>query len=507
MSRTKRKRLSAPRTVSAPDLAPQSFGFSGYTGAALTQDRAQLWWPTLSTRDEIDSFSRDELMRRIRWLCANEGFIKGIIKNSATVVGYQTPQAQSGDEEWDELAEQSFRDACLTAEVFDHGGKFNFESAQLMLKRCRYRDGDVFTVLTEWQNGRAKFAFYEAHQLRNPSNPPASQKWKDGVLLGEGDRHIAYGFWDPATDKISVIPARNVIYSGMFESPGHVRAIPPLAHAVNHATDITETWANFKKAVKVSSLFGAVIERDGQATPRARQGLAGPLSAASTGTSSKQINTSEVYASGVIPDLNPGESLKTLADDRPHPNVMELVNVLIRDISTGFGRQPEVTWQMGRLAGPAVRFVLDMDDRWIKQEQSEDRRWAKRVWVYYIAKEIKAGRLRAPIKKDGTPGRWWSVGFTSQRNITIDRGKESRSRLDEIDAGVETWSGWDDVVGSDWKDRTRQRVREVKFAMEECAEQGVAFEQVFKPRQGTAAPAAGAVAPDPTEDNPDAEDI
>lgn len=496
MSR-KRKRLSAASRAAVmadtvPAGMPQSYGFSGYAAASYSIDRAQLWWPTLNTRDEIDNFSRDEIMRRIRWLCANEGFIKGLIRNSATLVGYQTPQAQSGDEAWDELAENAFRDSCLTPEVFDHGGKYDFEEAQLMLKRCRFKDGDVFTVLTSAENGRAKFAFYEAHQLRSPDKHPDSQKWKNGVLLGNGGRHIAYGFWDPDSDKVTVIPARDVIYSGTFDSPGHVRAIPPLAHAVNHATDITETWANLKKAGKVSSLFGAIIERDGQATPRARMGLTGPTTSSATTTEANRINTAQVFASGIIPDLNPGETLKTLADNRPHPNLMEFVEILIRDIATGFGLPPEVVWQMGRLTGPGVRFILDVADRWIKEQQRVDRRWCKRVWVYFIAKEIKAGRLPLPMANSAGQARWWAVSFTSQRNLTIDRGKESKARLDEIDAGVETWSAWDDVTGSDWKDRTRQRVREIKFAMDECEKSGVPYEQVFKPRQGTAAPQAAA---------------
>lgn len=504
-----RKRYPAPASSAAvaevAPLAPAAYGFSGYTGAALSIDRAQLWWPNLDTRQELDSFSRDELMRRIRWLFGNEGFIRGIIANSATLVGFQTPQAQSGDEAWDELAEQSFRDSCLTPEVFDHGGKFDFEDAQNMLKCCRFKDGDVLTVLTAWENGRAKVAFYEAHQLRSPSNPPKNQRWKDGVLLGEGDRHLAYGLWDPQTDKVAIVPARDCIYSGKFTSPGYTRAIPPLAHAVNHATDITETWSNIKKSGKVASLFGAIIERDGQAVARARQGLTGPLNTASTGSDTKRIQTADVYASGIVPDLNPGETLKTLSDSRPHPNLMEFVEILIRDIATGFGLPPEVVWQMGRLTGPGVRFILDVADRWIKEQQRIDKRWAKRVWVYYIAREIKAGRLPLPQPKNGGQARWWAVTFTAQRNLTIDRGKESKSRLDEIDAGVGTWSGWDDLDGMDWKARLKQRVREVRTSFEEC---GITptpeqlYAAVFKPRQGTAAPAAAGADPSANDTAP-----
>jgi capsid protein len=490
----KKLRYTAP-TAAVETLTPAAW--SGFSGANYSPDRGIILWPDLDTRNELDSFSRSELMRRIRWLFANEGFIRGLIRNAATLVGYQTPQANSGDEEWDELAEDSFRDSCMTPEVFDHAGRFDFEDAQLMLKRSRYKDGDCFTVLTSWENGRAKFAFYEAHQLRSPENPPSTQKWQDGVLLGPGDRHLGYGFYDPNTQKVITVSARDVILSGEFDSPGNVRPIPPLAHAVNHAIDITEVWANLKKAIKTSSLFGAIREMDGTAPPRSRTGLAGPSSRTATETAGENVESSKVWNGSQIPRLTPGEKMKILADTRPHPNVREFVSDLIRDISTGFGLPPEVIWEMGRLTGPGVRFILDVSDRWIKNQQRIDKRWCRRVWVYYIAKEIKSGRLPLPKSQNGKKARWWGVGFTSQRNLTIDRGKESSSRIKEIEAGVATWAGWDDVDGNFWKDRTRQRVREVKFAQEECAAAGIDYATVFgRPNQ----PQLPATAPDPEED-------
>ena len=154
------KKPRYPRNLAPaePALEPQAWG-SGWSGANYSPDRGLIFWPTLDTRLEFDSFSRAEIMRRLRWLKANEGFIRGLIRNAATLVGYQTPQAQSGDEAWDELAEQAFRDCCMTPEVFDQAGRFDFEDAQRMRNRLRYGDGDAFTVLTERPGGRASFTF------------------------------------------------------------------------------------------------------------------------------------------------------------------------------------------------------------------------------------------------------------------------------------------------------------------------------------------------------------
>jgi capsid protein len=471
--------------------------FSGYSGANYDAGRAVIWWPDLDTRRELDSFSREEIVRRVRWLYANEGFIRGLIRNAATLVGYQRPQAMSGDKDWNRMAEESFRDSCLTPGVFDHGGKFDFNRAQVMLKQLRYKDGDAFTVLTEAENGRARFAFYEAHQLGNPEKPPTTQTWRDGVLLGPGNRHLAYHFRDPDGKTAGLtVAAKDVIVSGDFDAPGRVRPVPPLAHAVNHAQDITETWGYLKKAIKASSLFAAVREMQANATPRALTGLAGPAGTAATNTDGEKIEISKVWDGAQIPRLAPGESMKILTDSRPSPQVRQFVSDLIRDICVGFGGlHSEVVWEMARLTGPGVRFILDTADRWIKEQQDMDRVWARRVWVYYIAKEIKNGRLPMP---EG--GRWWAVNFTSQRSLTIDRGKESKSRREEIAEGVGTWSGWDEVDGMWWQDRVDQRVAEVEYAKQACAAAGLDYAEVFG--GGAKSPAGAPVETIPPEDDP-----
>lgn len=468
------------KVVPAADEPGAYMGFSGYSGANYDPGRGLVWWPSMDTRQELDSFSRTELIRRIRFLFANEGFIRGLIRNSATLVGYQKPQAASGDREWDKQAEAAFRDSCMVQEVFDIGGKFDFQTAQLLLKRLRFKDGDAFTVLTEAENGRARFAFYEGHQCQNPNKPAPNQNWKDGVLLGKGNRQLAYHFRNPEDETGTTVLAKDVIVSGEFDMPGLARPVPPLAHAVNHAIDITEVWAFLKKAIKASSLFGAVREMEGNAVPRARLGITGPGSTAATNTTGENVEVSKVWDGAQIPRLTPGEKMKILADERPHPNVRQFVLDLVRDICVGFGGlQPEVVWEMGRLTGPGVRFILDVADRWIKDQQALDRRWCRRVWVYFIAKEIKAGRLPMPAAgKDGV-ARWWNVQFVSQRNLTIDRGKESKSRREEIAAGVSTWSDWDEVDGNWWQDRVVQRVDEVAFAEWYCAKKGLDYEKIF----------------------------
>lgn len=466
--------------------------FSGYDGANLSIRRGQIFWPTLDTRRELDSFSRSELMRRVRWLVANVGFVRALVKNSAFLVGWVTPQAMSSDRAWNRLAEKRFSAWSGRAATFDAAGKYNWETAQLMLTRNAKRDGEMITVLTTTADrSQPRLAFYESHQLASP--PEAGQDWDDGVRTDASGRHIAYGI-RTADGTVRVFPAASVIYHGEFESPGHTRGIPPLAHAVNHAIDITEIRADTKHAIKTSSLFGAVKETAAnQPATKSRTGMAGTLSevqAALGGSTARRFESRDVWGGGQIPELNPGEKIATVHDERPSPNQMAFMDELIRDISLGFGLPPEVIWKMASLTGPGVRFVMEYASRWIEKEQSRLWDWAERVWWYFLGFET---RTALGFPADG--GDFMAVEFIPPRDLTIDRGRDGKQRMEEIDRGLGTVADWHrSISGASGEDKIVQRIDEVAFAMAECAKKGVPYELAFPPRAG-AAPAATATEP------------
>lgn len=447
-------------------------------------------WPTLESKDELDGWSRSELIRKIRFLAANEGRIKGVCRNAPRFVGYLTPRPISEDKEWLREAKARFWDRCGHAGAFDVAGKFHFWTAQSVLLGLKYEDGDNLTVLSETAGKRAQFAFYEAHQLKNPKD--AGERWGDGVMIDPRGRHLAYGL---AGDKgvVSVVSARDAIYMGNFTRPGHPRAVPPLAHAVNHSLDRMEVRSNTKKAIKVASEFGAVRQSSNASVPRSHQGISGPPSyeartragntdAGEPATVTEIVETSAVFAPGQIPRLASGEELKILHDSRPSPNQMEFMDSLMEDVAIGFGLPPEVICKMSKLTGPGVRMVLDLADAWIKQEQEELLKWCERVWIYTIAKEIKYGGLRMP--KDGV---WWRVGFKRGRSLTIDRSKEMKSRMEAVESGYDTAENFcEEFFGMDADEVDDSHIARVKSRMEKCEKAGVPYEVAYPPRQGAA---------------------
>lgn len=492
MGKSKRVRAARRETMrAASDGAVDVVGggekmYSPYSGANQSLARGQVFHLSLETRDEMDSYSHQEILRKCRWMYKNIGFIKGFVKNASDLIGYLMPQSlakgnSAEGEAWGELAEAAFQRRTKSKEVFDRAGKFNFKTAQLMLTRQRLRDGGMLTALMESNTGGAMFGFYEAHQLRTPKNPPKEQakQWQAGVRLNSEDRHWEYGIGKDGEDAVPV-PANKCIYFGEFESAGNRLAYPPLAHGVNHALDIAETWAEVKKAIKAAALMGFVKETQaGVNQTKSQAGMPGAIVKKPNPSSAGELDTAQVWAGGQVPDLAPGQSLKILHDSRPSQNVQDFIKGLQDECAYGFGLSPEVLLDISSLTSAGVRFVLDRAARWIELRQLELEEWCQRVWVYVLAKEMKAGRL--PYPPEGVE--WWAVEWTPLRDLTIDRGK-SREAVEEVKSGMGTHSGYWRKKGGDWKDAARQRVAEEKFHMQLCEDEGVPYDRVFPPLPG-----------------------
>jgi capsid protein len=456
-------------------------GFSGFHAANSSGARGEVWWPDMDTRTEMDSWSRYETQRKIRSLYANTGVFRSFVGNGADFIGWEQPQADTGDAEWNKEAEAYFADYAGTREVFDFCGKFNHATAQGMISRACLKDGEHITVLTETKGGAAQFAFYETQDLQNPKS--AGPGWKDGVFFSRG-RKLAYGLRDARTGKVEVVDARNVIFAGEFDSCGHERPVPPLAHGVNHGLDLMEVNGFTKQGIKASSLVGMVRENKGGVVPRSRQGLAGtPGTQAIEGEGTIEI--SKVWAGAQIPRMPSGEELKVLTDGRPHPNQRDFKDDLIREIAMGFRIPVEVVWKIAELTGPGVRFVLDHAANWMELRRMNILRpWNRVVWVYTIAKAIKAGRLRRP-----NDPRWWAVDWVARRSLTIDRGREARIWQEAVERGHVSHARYmQEFYGADGRGEITKVVEEARWKLDECERVKVPFEVAFRTPQGAVAP-------------------
>ncbi len=483
----------APEPLTGPIQSVAFAGTSsGFDAANTSTRRGYVWFPTLDTRDEVEPWSRLEMMRKGRYLTRNVGFAKRCTRGLAGMVGYLSPRALTSDREWNKKAEALFERRAGSANTFDRSAQFNFYSAQPMLTAARLTDGDVGVVLTSGSTGGAMCAFYEGHQIDNGDDAINSKGWRDGVKI-EQDRAVAYRLVDPADTTVQVdIPASDFILHVDRQAFGHRRGVSALSHAINNMLDRTEIWSDVKLGIKLSNRIGYYLAKQ-QMTGTAPKGMGGKITTTTTGTAGEEVLTEKVFKGGKMMELDPGVEIKQLLDQRPHPNSREFLEDLNRDMAWGIGVSTDVLWNMAKLGGAAARLVLADAQVWIEaQQQMLVDQFLTRYWIFFVAKEMAAGRLPACADPD-----WWKVGWLPPAKLTVDIGRDGKLSIDLHRAGMLTLQRWYGSQGLEWEDEIEQKVREYATTLVICERVGKEFgitidpAKVFPPPPGSSPQTAG----------------
>lgn len=461
---------AAPPAASAAGFDFGSWGTNGHQGAATSRNRGYVYFPELDTRREISSYTRLEMLRKGRFLYANHGIAKRAVNGLARMVAGTglSPQAATKDRLWNAEAEAIFAADTSSPFVFDVGGRYNFESSQQGVKRFQFRDGDCAAALASSAAGRGRLRFYEGHCIGNAGTMPSGQdqeKWNDGVRTDANDAALGYRF--PQDDgTYRDIDANDLIFFCDYERGGQSRGLTILAHAINHLLDVAEITGFIKTGVKLANQYGFWIEQ-AAGTTKPTSGAGDRVGGSKTvvTTPAGDVTLERILGGGQIPDLQPGQSLKFNASSHPHPNNLTLMEFLIRDIAWGCGVSPELLWNIVALGGANTRFVMADAQGWIEEQQAHlVRSYCQRVWVYVIAKAIKSGRLRAPYDAAaGRPAEWWACHWITPPRLTVDFGRDGKLHLEQLKAGVITYSrllGWQ---GQDFEPHTNQWLDELAY--------------------------------------------
>lgn len=509
--------LEASESIGTRNSVGPYLLLSGYAAANDSPSRGYLYWPDSRPRFEMTPLAAREIRRRIHWLFANFGFARRLILGMAQSAGTVTPFSDTIEPEWDELVEENFMERATAPEFVDVAANFDFWTAQIQLNINRWKDGDSLVVATspEGYDG-LQLAFYEAPQItdegihRIASISDGNRAWseyRDGVRVDKFGKRIAFHVRDAIDpDRYAEISAADCFYYANLESHHAARGISVLTAAVLNMVDVVETRGFTKKRLKEDVNVGKVIEQDLAAVPVGGGGLGGQLLQVAMPMpdgSSQIVNWQVASGGGEIPRLGPGQRVRVIADDRPTPNAREFEETLLRDCSYSANKPYEALFNMGDLKGPASRFVLAEIRRWVQNQLHYQSRFVRWYRALHIANEIKAGRLPKPREIAGKPLWWLRTAYVGQADMTIDEGRRGNLALVNLESGLTTWAKEWGELGTYWKNPIRQRVREIAFAMQEAAKEGLDYTAVF-PKLGAAPLPLAAAGDNPREPNPSA---
>lgn len=444
---------------------------SGFDGANQSSRRGWIYWPSLDTKRELDSYSRTELLKKSRWLRANFGLATRICSGLADLIGYLTPISLSGDAGWDTIADNHWDDRANEAAVIDAAGQFGIRQMQIEINKAAFGDGDILPVIIQATTGGAMIANYEAHQICTPMDSRGDKTWIDGVKINKFRRHLAYGVRDD-DGSVKTISANDALYYSHPDALGRIRPPTILSHAVNHMQDISEILADVKLTIKVAAQLGLYLQND-LANPG---GHDGPRSLAAAlrndqviegdGTAEKpdaQYKVEDIYrAQGGIVNLPKGTKIGVIQDARPHPNQVAAIEYLIRDISWGVGVSPDLLWNIKELGGANSRIANADLDRWISCRLLRLRSWLKRFRAVWISHEILAGRLPEPAGS----AQYWRATFLPQASLTADKARVGKLNIELVANRMRSLQTHYAEEGLDWQRELRQISKEKAYSKE-----------------------------------------
>lgn len=470
-------RFSGGPALAAPEIAPRAgladtdpfFLATDHQGASNSPLRGYVYWRSTDTRRQISRLTDREIQRRIDFLYHHFGFCRRLVHGCAKLLGILTPQPDTLDEEWNELAFDEFMFEAQSPEIFDQGAHFDFFGGQVQWNVSRFLRGRSLAVLTETESRRASHAFYEAHQIDHDYRDESDQRVRQGVLVNAFSRHLAYYLRDgeDPDKRPKKFDAQDCLYLGKFENHGQIHPLSILAFAVANMVDVVEVRGAWKSAIKGVAKRDSIIETEAGETPT-KGGGAGAIPVEVTNPDgSKSIYYKRmIYEGTETVQLPAGQKMKVITADNPTAENLAFERAVLEDCVMGVDLPPQALFHIAGVTGPGIRFVMEDIERWILMQHLWQARKCQAIYARSIAKSIKAGRLRQPVFQ-GKELPWWRPGQThwfGLPSMTIDRGRDSRMSVVRLDMGLTTWADEHSKEGAFWKKEIKARVREVAFA-------------------------------------------
>jgi lambda family phage portal protein len=448
-----------------------------------TRNRPRLVLASLEGKKELNPSSRVALMKMARWARNNHGFAARIVRGIPRyAVGTgMSPQARTGDGEWNNLAEELFEDAVGSdAFAFDKSGSVNFYGAQSMILEQIITDGDFFAQLVRSETGRGMMKFVSAEYVGNPLGE-RDEAWLDGVRVNKDGRPIAYRVTKaPGSRDYKDVSADDLIHFRKLHAWGYVRGVSWLCNSLQRFQEWRAMLDDEQASARLNTKIAMTIQ-----TPDEELSLGRGVTETKNDDGSNVVRLETLNDGVSAVRLQPGEKLAPHDFSRPSQNFEPWINFLAREISWGVGLSPEILWAIAGIGGANTRYVLqDAETFFAQLRHMIEHQFCRRFWRYWVWGEIRAGRLPFPGND------WWRVEFTPPQRLTVDFGRDSKIYLEMINRGMLSPQRWFNMLGQNWEsemeDVLRAKARHIKLIEQVSKEEGVDLSEPEEKPEGKA---------------------
>ena len=412
---------------------------------------------------EFTEFTRGELMRKMRYLRKNSGFVREYVNTLALYACPVAPQSLVEDGGWRRDAEALYNERRRIADVT---GRFSGDQVQSLISKSMDTDGEIFGVkvlddITELP----RVQLIEAHRVGDFGAGDTT----DGIKVDKRGRPVAIRVMQTSGES-RLVPMRAVMHIFDPESPSAYRHTSPLAHAINHRLDVEELLAIEKKGVKDNLEITRIIQR-----------LAGDdvddeeLDALLGGTHSGEATdpmAMQKILGGKAFITQPGEKVESFVPNRPTPTFTGFIEHL--DKESALGAFPYEFLNPASMNGAAARLVTARVQR-IALRRSEVilEKYLRPDWFFVIGKAIDDGELPA-IKG------WHRIKGGFPRQVTVDAGRNDESIRRNIEMGITPPSDAFAETGKSFSESMEPKAQDLKTLEEIAARHNLTPDQLFR---------------------------
>ena len=404
-------------------------------------------YPT-DAKNELPSYTRNELIRRARYLEKNSGHIRGTLRDMK-VYGIGDgirPNAKSSNSEWNRNAEEYFRTWSRRCDITN---RFSFREVQALVSRAIDVDGEVFVIKTYDIHKQPKIQVVETHRL--VSEVP-EENLQHGIKFDKHGDPLFYYF--KANDgKVQKVPARAVLHIFEPERVSYVRAFPNIQHSILDVLDRNEILALEKQKVKLISDIARTITSESS-------NIDDDPDFTINAESSSETNPRDIERKfgGKSFRLQPGEKLEAFESNIPSPTFSGFLAELQR--SSSLGVLPyEFAVDPSSVGGAGVRLVLSKAQRYIDDRgRTLDERLNYPIWMFVIGHAISNGILENQID-------WHKVSWTHPKRATVDAGREEQQQRLNVESGLKTLEQAYSELGLDFESEMQTRAVNARFIM------------------------------------------
>lgn len=426
---------------------------------------------------DLNFGTREKLMSEARRLCQVSPIPGAIANKYATYcIGNLRVQWRTGDRTIDALYESAWETAKKT---FDVRGQHDLcELASLAVERMLI-DGDIFFQKIALEYG-SQIQVIEADRVTNCMGGQFSvdqPKVIGGIKTDSVGRPVSYLVAERSefgTFKNPVpVEARDILHLWDTSRADAMRGVTAFHSVLDTLSDFHGVIGDETTSVTVNSRLALLVKN---IMGSANASLDPFSNAAPVSATAGKVDVQEV-GRGIMAYMFPNEDIKAHQSDRPSSAWLGLIELLISLSAIGLRLPKSVVWSMAGLSGPAARFENQTAGREFSKTLGKvERKFLVPLCGWWLSREIQAKRL--PFTAN-----WTSYRFQRPAGITIDLGRDTKSGIDEMNAGVSAPQDWTAEAGEDFYEVTEQRIEAAKYQIERCETEGVPLWMVRTPPQ------------------------